>query len=70
MRDEQELTSRFEDLCGGVYQAQRLFRLWQNAYAHTHPNPRYSKTREQVFEAQARNAGFTDEQIKAFYDCQ
>lgn len=70
MRDEQAETDHFESACGSVDKAQRLFRIWQNSYASIHPNPRYSKTREKVFEASAKSAGYTDEQIQAFYACQ
>lgn len=70
MKDEQALTDHFESVCGGVEKAQFLFRIWQNSYAANHPNPRYSKTREEVFEAWAKRDGYTDEQIQAFYACQ
>jgi hypothetical protein len=70
MKDEQALTEHFEAVCGGVEKAQGLFRIWKNSYANRHPNPRYSKTREEVFEATAKNYGYTDEQIQAFYACQ
>ncbi len=70
MKDEQALTDRFEELCGSVDKAQRLFRIWQNAYAHDHPMKQYSLTREQVFERQAKSAGYTQQQINAFYACQ
>ena len=70
MRDEQAETDAFEQACGGVERAQALFRIWQNCHAVQHPNPRYSKTREQVFEGLAQDAGFTAKQIRAFYNCQ
>lgn len=68
--DEQAVTDHFEEVCGSVDKAWRLFNIWQNSYAHDHPNPRWSQTREQVFEARAKDAGYTNEQIQAFYACQ
>jgi len=70
MIDEQAATDRFEQLCGGVYNAQALLRLWKNTYAHDHPNPRYSQSKEEVFWAIALDSDFTEEQIDAFLDLQ
>jgi len=70
MRDEQALTDRFERLCGSIQRAQRLLCVWKNSYASKHPNPRWSKTKAQIFEAKAVAEGFTRKQIQAFYACQ
>ena len=70
MRDEQAETDHLEAVCGGVEQAQRLFRIYKDSYPNQHPNPRYSKTKEQVFWNRAIAVGFTDEQCDALLDCQ
>ena len=70
MREEQALTDRFERLCGSIERAQRMLRPWQESYANKHPNPRWSKTKEQVFEAKAKEEGYTRKQIQAVYACQ
>ena len=69
MRDEQALTDRFERLCGSIERAQRMLRLWQNSCPSRHPNPRWSKTKEQVFETKAKEEGYTRKHIQAFYAC-
>ena len=70
MRDEQALTDRFERLCGSIVKAQRLLHIWQDSYACNHFTPRYCKTKKQVFEAKAKEEGYTRKQIQAFYACQ
>jgi hypothetical protein len=70
MRDEQAETDNFESVCGGVQQAQRLFGIYKRCVSFKHPNPRYSKTKEEVFAACAKLAGYTPVQIQALLDCQ
>jgi hypothetical protein len=65
MKDEQQQTAEFEELCGGVEKAQRLFRLYKecrgygNAYDIVMGRGR---TKEQVFRKRACEEGFTVEQ--------
>lgn len=69
-KDERAMTDNFEELCGGVKKAQRLFQLWKNSYsAGTKFDMLYGngQTKSQVFEKKAKQEGFTDEQIKYFY---
>ena len=70
MRNEQALTDRFEQACGSVFCAQQLFHIYKDSYPHHDINPRYAKTKDQVFRARAEREGFTRKQIQAFYDCQ
>ena len=70
MKDEQAATDHLEVVCHGVAQAQRLFMIYKRCTAHNHPNPRYSKTKEEVFAAVAKEAGYTPVQIQALLDCQ
>jgi len=70
-KDEQAMTDKFEELCGGVKKAQRLLYLWQNSYpVGDKLDMLYGRglTKAQVFERAAKREGFTDEQIDYFYN--
>ena len=70
-KDEQAMTDNFEELCGGVTKAQRLFFLWKHSDATgTKFDMLYGVglTKSQVFERHAKREGFTDKQIDAFYN--
>jgi hypothetical protein len=66
--NEQEQTAAFEQLCGGVEKAQRLFKLWKNSRGY---GTAYDiamgrgRTKEQVFTKRACEEGFTTEQCYA-----
>jgi hypothetical protein len=67
--NEQKDTAAFEELCGGVPQAQRLLRLYMNTHGHGTAYDMVmgrGRTKEQVFRKRACEEGFTSEQINAF----
>ena len=70
MRDEQAETDHLINVCHGTEQADRLFRIYKRCYPAQHPNPRYSRTKEEVFAAWAKEAGYTPTQIQALLSCQ
>lgn len=69
-KDEQAMQDNFEDLCGGVAKAEHLMRIWNNSYKK---GSKYDflmgrgRTKQEVFEKEAKSQGFTDKQIKCFY---
>ncbi len=58
---EQERTDAFEELCGGVYNSQRLFSIWKNCWP---PNKAAS------FRKKAEREGFTEAQVSALLGLQ
>lgn len=66
--DEQATTKAFEDFMGGVARAQRIFQIYVNSYPSKHPNPRYSKNKEQVFTDNATRQGFSEREIEALLE--
>jgi hypothetical protein len=68
--NEQERQDRFVRLVGGTNRADELMRIWNNSYPHgTKYDRLYGRglTKEQAFERNALNRGFTKRQISAFY---
>lgn len=66
--NEQEQTAAFEKLCGGVQQAQRLFRVYKDSHgtgtAYDFAMGR-GRTKTQVFAKRACTEGFTMAQVNA-----
>lgn len=58
---EQERTDDFEELCGGVASAQRLFSIWKNCWP---PNKVVG------FRKRAEQEGFTKAQVDALLELQ
>jgi hypothetical protein len=67
--DEQAAQDMFEDMCGGVSQAEHLMRISQNSYP---TGTKYDflmgrgRTKEENFRISAKEAGYTESTIDFF----
>jgi len=61
--DEHEAHQAFEDLCGGVGPATRLFHLYKNSWSSGLPHERVTKAG--AFRKKATRNGWNEDQIEA-----
>jgi len=73
---EQERTDAFEALVGGPTNAFHLLHMWQETYDHRTEwdrlisNVSKQEAKEQKLRKRAKQEGYTDKQIDAFFDLQ
>ena len=66
-KDEQKTQDAFVKFVGGTHRAEQLSKLWGNSYPGTTRGFERALTKREVFCMKAKNAGFTTEEVNAFF---